>query len=253
MSMERMFTKKQLIILMYLKNKKNTVYIDKLFHFEFKLPIVKGILRLGIPGAITGFVNTGASFLTSNVLSTLPTVEISAKTAAGGTDPLIGIVNSSMGHAIVATVSRCIGAGDKEQAKYYAKYFVKLSYIVGGLIQGVLFIFAPYVLRIFNLSPETMEIAIVYFRISLIINILFRPVSLLRGDVFRSAGDVKYIMKNSMISLWVFDVLGVYIFRYVFKMNVFGFALANFVSRIYVAISCFYRFKKGTWLNNKVI
>ena len=64
------------------------------------------------------------------------------------------VVVNAINLAIVTIVGQCIGAGDDNQASYYIKKLMKISYVVTAIIGGVVILGLPYILNLYTLSNE---------------------------------------------------------------------------------------------------
>ena len=60
---------------------------------------------------------------------------------------------------MVTVVSRCVGAGDYEKARYYAKKLLKSTYIYMTGIILLSFAALPWILKLYNVSEEATEYA----------------------------------------------------------------------------------------------
>ena len=83
-----------------------------------------------------------------------------------------------------------------------------LSY--GGIFVTAIVVFglAPFVTKIFNLTPQAQNLAVLVIRACMVANIFFWPMSFTMPNILRGAGDAKYTMIISNISMWLFRVLG---------------------------------------------
>ena len=61
------------------------------------------------------------------------TTQIAANAIANNLDSMGVLPGTAMCLAIITVVGRCVGAGDFEQAEYYAKKMMKLTYIINGI------------------------------------------------------------------------------------------------------------------------
>ena len=65
----------------------------------------------------------------------------------------------AIGLAIVTVIGRCIGAGEKEQARYYSKRLLGLAYAGMVLADLALFVLVKPIIACFALSAEAARIA----------------------------------------------------------------------------------------------
>ena len=60
----------------------------------------------------------------------------------------------AMGMGLTVVISRCVGAGDFEQAKFYAKKVLIAVYIAQLVSTALVLLLLEPVLRLYSLSPE---------------------------------------------------------------------------------------------------
>ena len=57
----------------------------------------------------------------------------------------------ALGFAVITVISRCIGAGDYEQARYFTKKLLKITYL-SMLVTNILVVVAmPVIVKLYNL------------------------------------------------------------------------------------------------------
>lgn len=61
--------------------------------------------------------------------------------------------------AIVTVVGQCIGAGEVKQARYYTNRLILLSTIMMAVVSAGIVLLRPFLLGLYNMSPEAYKIA----------------------------------------------------------------------------------------------
>ncbi len=118
-----------IVMTAFVLSHKNPVKIENISELKPIGSIIKKILTIGIPSGIeNGMFQVGKLSVTSMV-STFGTASIAANSVGYTIIDFANIPGSAMGLALITIVGRCIGAGDKEQAKMYTKKVIKLAYI----------------------------------------------------------------------------------------------------------------------------
>ena len=149
-------------------------------------------------------------------------------------------VNAIIVTGLTAIISRSIGAGNLEDASYYAKQGLIMAISVGMIAGTVGFIFTPNVLSFMKASPQVVELGIPYLRIFFIaIVILFINDSM--GSIFRASGDTKLptiaFATGTVLNLFL-DPLFIFGWGPFPKMGVAGAAFATAIS-VLVALLVF--------------
>lgn len=129
-----------------------------------------------------------------------------------------------------ALVSKTLGEGKEEKAKKYFSMFIYLTIIIGVVLGIIGFLFMEPVARLIGAEGNLVNICVLYGRV-LIIGL---PLIQLQ-NCFQSFLVVAEKPKMGLIiSIFagVTNIILDFIFMYVFKMGVFGAALATTISRL---------------------
>ena len=149
-----------LAILYFVVDEDYKLHIKRTLKHKFDRVILKKVLQVGIPyGVENGLFQLGRVLVLS-IVSTFGTMAI----AANSVGYAIGIFSVLPGFAInlglTAVISRCVGAGDYEQARYYNKKCLVIVIISHVFINAIIFAFLPQILGIYNLSAKTAAMTI---------------------------------------------------------------------------------------------
>lgn len=66
--------------------------------------------------------------------------------------------------ALLSVVSMCIGAGEFKQARYYTRKLMMISTGCTVFISSVLVLFGPWIMKIYQLTPETESLTVSVIR-----------------------------------------------------------------------------------------
>ncbi len=159
----------------------------------------------------------------------------------------------SVNLAMITVISRCIGAGDYEQVKYYTKKLNLFAYIGTFITVGITFLLLPFILKLYDLSDmastEATHILILHGSCALFI----WPMAFTLPCVFRAAGDVKFSMITSIISMWICRVIFSYIIGEYLGIGVFGVWIAMIMDWCVRAICFICRYRSGKWKDKQVV
>ena len=158
-----------------------------------------------------------------------------------------------MGLALITIIGRCFGAGEKEQAKMYAKKLILFAYIGDWICNIFLFFAVPYLCGFFNLSEEARGLAIIVLRCFAVASLPIWPLSFTLPNALRAAGDISYTMIVSIISMWIFRVGSSYLLGVVFGMGIVGIWAGMFIDWFARSVMFAIRFFSGKWLGRKAL
>lgn len=129
-----------------------------------------------------------------SVVSGFGTAAITANAVANAVTAFQFLPGAAIGLGLVTVVSQCVGAGDYEQARYYTRILHKYAYIALIFINGIIILTASFILKMYNLSPETAALAkkiIIFYGIHASI---VWPLGFTLPNTLRAARDVRYAM-----------------------------------------------------------
>lgn len=156
-----------------------------------------------------------------------------------------------MGLAVI--ISKCVGAGDFAQAKYYKKkveWIMRITFVLSTIIVISLM---PLLMKIYSLSQEATKFVWIIVVSHKIMMILIWSKSFMLPVVFRSAGDAKFPMIISTFSMVVFRIVFAHIFSIYFGMGMIGTWIAMYVDWIFRTITYMIRFRKGIWMRYRIV
>ena len=236
-------------IIMFLVYDKNLpVHVEKIFSYKPDFKIIKRICGIGIPnGAENGMFQFG-KVITQSLISSMGTASIAANAAANGLTSLQYAPGTAIGMAMITVVGRCVGAEEKQQAKYYARKLLGITYALMASIAIIMAIFAKPLVGMYGLSPEASDMALQLIVIHSIILAVIHPTAFCLANSFRAANDVSYTMIIAIASMWICRIGFSYVFVKYLGMGVMGVWLAMFCDWIVRAIIFGTRFIRGTWL-----
>ena len=188
-----------------------------------------------------------------STVSTLGTIAIAAQAMTNILEMLNGVAAMGIGIGLMTVVGQCLGAGRKDEAVYYIKKLSRLAEIV--IIASCLIVLA-LTKPITMLGGMEAESAKLCFNMVIFITIT-KPISWVLSFIpaygMRAAGDVKFSMITSCITMWTFRFcLCVYLIR-VCGMGPMAVWIGMFTDWTVRAIVFSLRFKSGKWMEHKVV
>ena len=215
--------------------------------------LVGRILAIGVPSGLENGMFQIGKLCVSSLTSTLGTAAIAANAVAGSVSTMANIPGNTMSLAMIPVVGRCLGAGDKKQAKHYAVLLLGIA--VAGLFvtNAVLFFVIPTVAVWFSLSAEALAMCVTVVRWFSVFSVFFWAGSFTLPNALRSGGDAKFTMLVSIVSMWTFRVVLSYFFVLQLHMGLTGVWFGMFIDWICRCLCFGIRFLRGKWMEHKVI
>lgn len=240
------------IVLGLLMNKKYSLHLRKTLKYRFNKKIIKQILGIGVPyGLENGMFYFGRVIILS-LVSTFGTASIAANSVGGSIVVFEALPGIAIGLGLTVIISRCVGAGDYEQAKYYAKKVIGIIYVLFFFISVAVLSALPILMDIYGLSEQATEW--VYWIVwAHALFLVVWPLGYTLPVVFRAAGDAKFPMGVSMVSMVFCRILLAFVFSIYFQMGMLGTWAAMFVDWIVKAVIFTVRYFRGTWTKYRKI
>ena len=176
--------------------------------------VVKNILRFGVPNGLENSMFQLGKILLLSTVSVLGTASVAANAIGNTIASFQCVAGTALGLGIVTVVSRCIGAGSYEKARYYTKKLMKSAYLYMTATIVLLWLLMPLILRIYNVSPEAEDYARKIIWMHGAFGIVIWPTAFTLPQALRAAGDTRFTLTVSTISMWTLRVgLGVLMAR----------------------------------------
>ena len=237
-----------IVLLSLLFNRDLMLHLSDIRGFRVDMRLMKNIFYIGVPSGVeNGMFQLGRLVLFS-LISTFGTASMVAN-AIGNT---IANFNCFAGQAInlglAAVVSQCVGAGEFDQARAYLKKIAKWTYGIMAAVNLTIIALLPLIMRVYNVSPEAEKLAVTVTLIHGISSIFIWVPAFMVPGFLRAAGDAKFTMLASMLTMWVVRVLLAYVLGKYMGYGVIGVWFAHAIVDWTVRGAIFLlRYRSGKW------
>ena len=212
--------------------------------------LIKKILYIGVPNGLENSLFQLGKILLLSLVSTLGTYAIAANAVCNTLASFNVLPGSAVNLALLSVASMCIGAGDFKQARYYTKKLMLTAIGCTAVISGILFVFAPWVMKIYQLTPQTESLAVQVLRWHTVLAVIFWVPSFSLPNTLRAAGDVVWTMLIAIVSMWVFRIGFAYLFSVHFSSGLMGVWVAMTIDWAFRALCYLVRYRGHKWERN---
>ena len=241
------------IIIYYVLQERYEIHIRKTLRHKFDWALLRKVLNVGIPYGVENGVFQLGRILILSLVSTFGTIAI----AANSVGYAIGIFSVLPGFAInlglTAVISRCVGHNDYEQAKFYNKKILIITFLSHLAINLLIFALLPYILQIYNLSPAASALTYQMVVWHGIFAVLIWPIAFTLPTTFRGAGDAKWPMAVSLSVMFICRIALSYVIADFMGVGVFGTWIAMFIDWYVRAAFYVYRYFSGKWMEYRPV
>lgn len=241
------------IMLTVLYNRNLPIHISKVFKPSLEAPMVRRILRIALPSGVENSIFQIGKILTMSIITSIGTVAITANAVMNSIATVTNIPGTAINMAAVTIVGQCCGAGKYDQAEYYAKKLLGVTYLMLLAISVLIFVFMEPIIGLYNLGPESHALTREVVVMILVQTAIFWPPAFSIPNYLRAAGDVKFPMYVSIASMWIFRVTLARILGLNFSMGLMGVCWAMYIDWYARLLFFIPRFKSGRWKTKRVI
>lgn len=229
------------------------VHIDKYLRFGWNNQMLGKILSIGIPQCLENGMFQIGKLLTQSLISSFGTSAIAANACGANVEMLADIPGSAMGLALVTIVGQCVGAAQYDEATGYTKKLIKVTYIFMFALNIVLFASANFIAGWYNLSDLGSHYAVQIIRYHSVCCVLIWPLAFTLASALRAAGDARFTLLSSTISMWIFRIALAYVIAKYMGVGVLGVWIAMTIDWLVRSILNLLRFKSGKWKTKSVV
>ena len=241
------------ILFYYLRKPKQVIVLRHYMRIKPHFKMIGMILAIGIPAGIENGMFQFGKLAIQSTVSQLGTTAIAAQAITNILEVVNGMAGVGVGIGLMTVVGQCMGAGRREEAKYY---IVKLT-IYAELIIIASCLFTILITKpVIWLAGMEAESARMCWEMMVAITIV-KPIAWVIAFVpaygMRAAGDVKFCMTVSTITMWTCRVaVSVYLCRFI-GIGPIGVWIGMFMDWSIRSVIFAWRYKSNRWLANQVI
>ena len=240
-------------IYMLLRNPELQIHISRKPVLKPDWGYIKNILKIGVPNGVENSMFQLGKLILLSMIATFGTSAIAAN-AVGNAIAMVGCLSGmAMNLGVVPVISRCVGAGDYQQARYYTHKLMKWTYAALFVGSIVVWLCLPLLLKIYGLSDETAEMAFEILTVNCFSAIMIWPLSFTLPNILRAAGDVTFTMIVCVVSMWIFRIFCAYALSVWLGMGLMGTWVAMIIDWVVRTVFFIGRYKSGKWKKGAVV
>ena len=239
------------VVLYFLHRPGNVISLRHLSRPDGKL--IRRILSIGLPSGVENGMFQFGKLAIQSTVSTLGTVAIAAQAMTNILENLSGIAAIGIGIGLMTVVGQCMGGGLKEEAAYYIKKLTGVSEIVVILSSLLVFVLVRPVTRFGGMEAESASLCIYMIGWITVVKPLVWTLSFIPAYGMRAAGDVRFSMVTSTVTMWLFRVTLCIVLCRFFGFGPMAVWIGMFTDWSVRAIVFTLRFFSGKWAEFHVI
>lgn len=202
----------------------------------------KGLLKMALPLMLLNLINTLYGVVDTYFVGKIGELQVGAVSLVS---PIINCFASfamGLSAAAIALISRSLGKKDKDKASAIATHSLMLAIVLGLIFSVFCFLFKRNILLWLNTPSDIYEDTLAYLS-GISFDFIFLFVLTIFQSVRQATGDSKSGARLNIIASLLNAVLDP-LFIFVFKMGVFGAALATVLSKVLMCPLAIYHLMK---------
>ncbi|MCD8100269.1 MAG: MATE family efflux transporter [Oscillospiraceae bacterium] len=215
--------------------------------------VIRRVLSVGLPSGVENSMFQLGKLVVQSTVSTLGTVAIAANSIVYVLEAFSSMPSMAIGLGLVTVAGQCIGAGELEQAKYYIKRLTALSAVTLLGVNWLVMALTPGVTVLAGLEPQEAEMTIHVMLIISIVKPFLWPLAFTPANGMRAAGDVRYNMCVTTISMWGLRVMLATVLCRCLGFGLTGIWIGYFADWGLRSVLFAGRFVRGKWALHHVI
>lgn len=235
------------VIIILAFNPQQSIYIKKRLNHKFNWSMIKKILSIGAPYGLENGLFYFGRIVVLSLVATFGTAAIAANAVSGTIVMFEVLPGMAIGLGLTVIISRCVGAGDYEQAKYYTKKVIGIIYAAHIVSCAVVISLLPLILNVYGLSETASSLTTKIVWWHAIFTVIIWPLGYSLPVTFRASGDAKFPMVIGVLSMGFCRIALAYLLGIYFNMGMFGTWVAMFIDWIVKAIIFVCRYISGKW------
>lgn len=206
-------------------------------YIRISIPVLisDGILALGNNSVAMVIGRLGESFVAANAITSV-------------TQQLSSVLIQGFSQAGAIVTGHTLGEGKREKAQEQGYALLGLGFFFGLVSAGIIMLISEPMIRAYNVSPETAELARELMDAISIIVWFQATNSIMTKGTLRGGGDTKVLMIADNVFLWVFSLpLGI-LAGLVLHLPAFWIYIFLKIDQIMKCVWCVLRLNSGKWI-----
>lgn len=241
------------VIMWYLRMPRQEIVVRDYLKIRPHGKRIKMLLAVGIPTGIENGMFQFGKLAIQSTVSTLGTAAIAAQAMTNILENMNGIAAMGIGIGLMTIVGECIGAGRRDEAIYYTKKLSWIAEVVVVVSCILVYLLAEGITKVGGMEPESAKLCLFMMGWITVVKPLVWVLAFIPAYGMRAAGDVKFSMILSCISMWICRVS-----LCIFLCRVMGFGpiavwIGMFTDWTVRGIVYMIRFHNRKWMDHQVI
>lgn len=229
-----------------------SLQVERIHQYKPNFELLSSIFKIGIPASIESVLFSAGKLFTQTFIVPMGTIAIVSNYIGMSIHSMLTIPGMAMSIAATALVGQNMGRGDSAEAKKALMYLSKLGFFCLMTLCIISLPFFGLIARLYTPNQEIIKLSAKLLS-ALILFMPFWPFAFLAPAGLKGAGDVKYTLVASAISMWLFRITLGYVLGVTFKLGLWGVWYGMFADWVIRGIFFYLRLQGTRWSQHVVI
>ena len=236
-----------------LRRPRQEIVVNSYHTIRPDMTLIKKVLAIGVPSGIENSMFQFGKLAIQSTVSAMGTTAIAAQAMTNILENVNGIFGIGVGMGLMTVVGQCMGAKRKEEARYYILKLCGIAEIGMVISCLIVYVLASPITKIAGMEPESAKLCMEMVTAITIVKPIAWTFSFVPAYGMRAAGDVKFSMITSTLTMWCCRVaLCIGLVR-AFNMGPMAVWYGMFADWTVRSIIFATRYFSGRWMKKKVI
>ena len=210
--------------------------------------VCKNILQVGLPSALESALYNVAMAIVMKFLNQMSEdgIYVTAKSYASQITMFSYCAGVALSNANAIIVGWRIGEKKYDECEKATFKAAKIGVITAVVVAGIFVLTGKYIMHIFTDDPKIIELVVMILVVDLVLEI-GRICNIVFGMALKTAGDATYTVVIAVIFMYLFAVLGTYVFGISLEWFVVGSWIALAMDECARAVLMGIRWKSRKW------
>ena len=240
-----------LLLLGFLLRGKGALTIRSTAGWRPDLGIIGRLLRLGVPSMLEQMAMSGGMLLYGIIAISLGTVVYATQRITFQALSISFMPGFGFAMAATAMVGQCLGAKRPDLSECSGWYSVRMAVAWMTIMGLAMAIFGRPMMRLFTFDPAMIDMGAQALKV-IALSQPFMAVGMVLAGALRGAGDTRFPMWATFLSIWLVRLPLGYLFGPYLGWGLPGLYISNVLDGVARALANFVRYRRGAWRSIEV-
>ncbi len=214
--------------------------------FKPDMNVLKPCLKVAIPNMLQRFGTSLGYVAFASMINSVGEIATATHTIANTVESAFYVPAYGMQTAAATLAGNAYGAGDKKRMKDITALLIAIEVSLMIITGGLLFIFAPNMMRLFSNSGEVISLGSTVLRMVALSEPIY-GVSIIIEGIMHGVGNTVTPFAFNLIGMWGIRIVGTFILTQIFSYGLIAAWGCMILHNICVFIMFIISYSRGKW------